>query len=318
VDGSFVFFVAEPGAAVSAAPAERVLETPRAPGVRLVAAALRGLGVGALAALAGLLFLTGMVARADQHARRLSMILAWSAPVLLGAHALAWALYARPPEGGESLRGLLVGTLPGQVEVARVGLAVLALWALALARRPGLALALAVAAIALTGATGHAAALHPAWSIPAKALHVAAVAVWAGGLATLFVTTLRDDALNALALRVSSLSLVAVTVITATGVLQTVLFAPSLRLLAASAYGAALLVKLAGMAVLVAIGARNRYRIVPRLPAAEARTALRRAVGWELGVMTVVLLAAGLLAYLPVPRPDPHPVAHPTPVEMNR
>jgi putative copper export protein len=175
----------------------------------------------------------------------------------------------------------------------------------------------AAAAVATTGLTGHSAALQPAWSVPAKALHVAAVAVWLGGLATLFVTTLPDVALHRLALRVSSLSLAAVTVLAATGVLQTLLFAPRLRLLAASSYGAALLVKLAGMAVLVTIGARNRYRIIPRLPATEARTALRRAVGWELGVMTLVLLAAGLLAYLPVPRPEPSAAAH-TSAGINR
>jgi putative copper export protein len=100
-------------------------------------------------------------------------------------------------------------------------------------------------------------------------------------------------------------------------VFQTLLFAPGLGLLARSAYGAVILAKLVGLGVLVAIGARNRYRLVPRLPAEEARVALRRAVAWELVVMSMVLLAAGLLAYVPVPRPHPPAGAHAPHLEMN-
>jgi putative copper export protein len=273
------------------------------PALRILAAGVRGLGVGALAALCGLLLFATGLASPEDRTRRLALALAWAAAVLLAAHAVAWAAYARGP-GGEPLRHLLFATLPGRVEVVRAALALLALWALALARRPGLALGFGVAAVAASGPTGHSAAIHPGWTVPAKAIHVAAVAVWAGALAVLSVTARRGDGLRVLAVRVSSLALAAVVVLAASGVLQTLLFAPGLGLLAKSAYGAVLLAKLAGMGVLVAIGARNRYRLVPRLPAEEARTALRRAVGWELVVMSLVLLAAGLLAYVPVPRPD--------------
>lgn len=187
----------------------------------------------------------------------------------------------------------------------RAGLALLALWALALARQPKLALAFAAVAVAATGLTGHSAAIYPAWTVPAKAIHVAGVAVWLGGLVVLYATARRGDDHRALAARVSTLSLAAVAALLLSGVVQTLLFAPSLAALARSGYGAVLAVKLAGTAILVALGARNRYRLLPRLPADDARAALRRAVGWELAVMTIVLLAAGLLAYVPVPRPDP-------------
>jgi len=217
----------------------------------------------------------------------------------------------------EPLGTLLTATAPGRVELARAALALLALWALALARRPGLALAFAAAALAASGATGHAAAIHPTWSVPAKAIHVAAVAVWLGGLAVLFATARAGDDFRGLAMRVSSLSLAAVVVLTVTGVLQTLLFVPGLGLLVCCAYGAVILAKLVGLGALVAIGARNRIRLVPGLPAEGTRAALRRAVAWELVVMTMVLLAAGLLAYAPVPRPDLHPGAHATHMEMN-
>ena len=208
-----------------------------------------------------------------------------------------------------------LGQVP--VEAVRAGLALLALWALALARRPGLALVFAAAAVAATGFTGHSAAIHPAWAVPAKAIHVASVAVWTGGLIVLYATARGDADHRALAVRVSSLSFAAVVALAATGVLQTLLFAPNLGLLVRSAYGAVILAKLVGMAVLAAIGARNRYRLVPRLPAEDARASLRRAVGWELGVMALVLLAAGLLAYVPVPRPHPPMAVHNLHAEMN-
>ena len=317
VDGSFVFYVAGPATALAPPPAERGMEDAASPAVRIVAAALRGIGVGVLAALCGLLLFATRLGTSEDRIRRLATALAWAAPPLLAAHAVAWALYARGPGGDEPLRRLLFDTLAGRVEVARAALALLALWALALARRPGLALAFAAAALAASGATGHAAAIHPTWSVPAKAIHVAAVAVWLGGLAVLFATARAGDDFRGLAMRVSSLSLAAVVVLTVTGVLQTLLFVPGLGLLVCCAYGAVILAKLVGLGALVAIGARNRIRLVPGLPAEGTRAALRRAVAWELVVMTMVLLAAGLLAYAPVPRPDLHPGAHATHMEMN-
>jgi len=316
VDGSFVFFVAGPSAALAPAPAELPEERVSGPPVPVLAAVLRGLGVGALACLAGVLAMMMSWSASDTRVRRLALALAWAAPVLLAAHAVAWAAYARGAHDGAPLRHLLFETGPGHLEVARAALALLALWALALARRPALALAFAALAVVASGATGHAAAIHPALSIPAKAIHVAALAVWIGGLAVLLLTPRRGDDLRVLAVRVSSLSLAAVVALAASGVLEVLLFAPGLGLLARSAYGALLLAKLVGLGVLVAIGARNRYRLVPRLPAEGARTALRRAVAWELAVMSLVLLAAGLLAYVPVPLPPP-PLAHTTHVETN-
>jgi copper transport protein len=318
VDGSFVFYLADSLGATAPAPAERALAPASSPLPRLVAAALRGLGVGALAALGGLLaFSLTFSLDAEPRVRRWTAGVAVTGALMLLAHAAAWAVYARG-SGDEPLQTLLTGTSPGRVEIIRGALALLALWALALARRPGLALAFVAAAVAASGFAGHSLAIHPAWSVPAKALHVAALCVWLGGLAALRLTTRSGAGFRAAAARISSLSLAAVLVLTATGVLQTLLFAPSLALLVGSAYGAVLAAKVTGLAVLVGMGAQNRFRIIPLLPADHARQALRRSVGRELAVMALVLLAAGLLAYVPVPRPAPAAAAHPHHHEMHR
>jgi putative copper export protein len=202
--------------------------------------------------------------------------------------------------------------------VARAALAILVLWALALARRPGLALVFVAATVVTSAFAGHSLAIHPGRSVPAKAMHVGAVCVWFGGLVALWLTTRVGAEFQELAARVSTLSLAAVLVLTASGVVQTLLFSPGLALLVRSPYGAVLATKLGGMAVLVAMGARNRYRLVPALPADAARVALRRSVGWELAVMTFVMLAAGLLAYTPVPQLPPGAATRSHHPEMNR
>lgn len=318
VDGSFVFYLADAHGMATPAPAERALAPPSSPLPRLVAAGLRGLGVGALAALGGLLaFALRFGLGEEPRVRRWMNILSAAGALLLAAHAAAWAVYARGSTS-EPLGTLLTATAPGRVELARAALALLALWAIALARRPGLALAFVAAAVAASGFAGHSLAIHPAWSVPAKALHVAALSVWLGGLVALRLTTRGGEGFRVIAEQVSNLSLAAVLVLAATGVAQTLLFSPGLALLACSAYGAVLAAKLAGMAALLGLGARNRYRLVPALPADGARAALRRSVAWELAVMTFVLLAAGLLAYVPVPRRAPAAAAHPHHPEMNR
>jgi putative copper export protein len=73
--------------------------------------------------------------------------------------------------------------------------------------------------------------------------------------------------------------------------------------LLASSYGALSGAKVAGLAALVAFGARNRLRILPRLSGGEANggEALRRSVLGETLVMVVVLIVAGFLAYTPPP-----------------
>jgi putative copper export protein len=140
----------------------------------------------------------------------------------------------------------------------------------------------------------------PLAAIPAKAVHLGAAAVWLGGLVRLTGADPDGADFPRLARRVSSLALIAVAVIAVTGILQAALLLPDLPTLWGSGYGRLVLAKAAGLAVLVALGAFHRFRLLPRLDAGSAPT-LRRSVRREILVFAVVLLVAAWLAQVPPP-----------------
>jgi copper transport protein len=166
---------------------------------------------------------------------------------------------------------------------------------------------------------GHAATLDPvALLVPANALHVAAMAVWVGGIATLLLAlpaaTRRLDRpdrtrlLAAAIARFSPLALFAVAALVASGVAQAIPELGSLSDLVDTAFGRALLAKIVLLLCLVALGAWNRQRARPRLASLAAGGAppgrdgvlLRRALRAEAALMACVLgVAAALVAYSP-------------------
>ena len=274
--------------------------------VPFLAAIMRGLGVGFLTALTGLLWLFGSRGdRAPQpRAERLASSLAIGTAVTLVLHLFVWTLAVSPDRslGGEQLSAMLVSRV-GRIEVARTALAVLACWALVLARRERLALFFAVGAIAVSSATGHSAAIHPAWTIPMRALHLSAIAVWLGGLLWLRSLDRSNVAtLNAEAQRVSSLALFAVLAVLFSGVVQTKFFIGEWGELVRSTYGFVALVKLAGLGVLVLFGAHHRYRVMPKLAESGVADDFSRSLRTEMLVMSLVILIGGLLAYIPPPQ----------------
>jgi copper transport protein len=324
VDGKFVFAITDTTLGVQPAlPPTPEPETEPEPeaevwgpalfGAPVVAAVLRGAALGSLIALAGLLLYharsqPNAAQRSDARLRSLTTTFAVAAPVLLVAHLIVWLIGTSPDRtfDAEWITATLAASV-GQVEVWRTGLALLALWAWALARRPALALLLAAAALAASGAVGHSAAIQPAWGIPSKAIHLLASAVWLGGLLWLVVRPASDDVnlFAADAERVSANALAAVIAVAFTGVVQTRLFLPSWGALTSSPYGWLALAKTAGLLVLVGFGAYHRQRVMPRI-AAAARAAtdvatLRSSVAREIAVMAVVILLGGLLAYVPPP-----------------
>ena len=275
--------------------------------VPVLAAALRGLGVGVLTAFLGLLWLLGTRRdRAPQpRADRLASALAIAAAVLLGLHLVVWALAVSPDGslGGDQM-GAMLASRVGRMELARAGLALLACWALVLARRERLAIAFAVGAILVSSATGHSAAIHPAWTIPARALHLFAVAAWLGGL--LWLLTLERSSVEVVvteAQRVSSLALAGVIAVSLTGLVQTKFFIGEWGELVRSTYGAFALAKIAGLGVLVLFGAHHRFRVMPRLAEAGIADRFTRTLRTEVAVLSLVILVGGLLAYIPPPQP---------------
>jgi len=285
---------------------------PSVSGAPLIPALFRGTGLGALMAVAGMLLL---LARAEPNAaqigdprvRRAMTVLALAAAAVLAGHVVTWLINTSPEHTFDTAwAASALGTTVGKIELWRTGLAVLALWAWWIARRPRVALVFAAGALAVSGATGHSAAIQPLVAIPAKAIHLLASGVWVGGLAWLVVRPANDtpSLFASDANRVSSLALGAVVAVGLTGVLQTLMFLPSVRDVFTSPYGWIALAKTAGFLVLAAFGAYHRQRVMPRIAAAgEAAdgVVLRASVRREILVMVVVILLGGLLAYVPPP-----------------
>ena len=290
---------------------------PSAYGAPLIPAFFRGAGLGALMAGAGMLWLLALAGpNAAQvgcprvgGATRAFLI---AAPLLLGGHIATWIINTSPDHTFDpTWAGAALGTTIGKVELWRAGLALSALAAWWLARRPRLALMFAAAALAVSGATGHSAAIQPFVSIPAKAIHLIASAVWVGGLAWLVVRPTKDSTLLFAkdANRVSTFALGAVIAVAITGFLQTILFLPAISDVFTSPYGWFALAKTAGFFVLVGFGAYHRQRVMPRIANSMSEIdclALRGSVRREIVVITAVILLGGLLAYVPPPEhPDP-------------
>jgi putative copper export protein len=274
--------------------------------VPILPAALRGLAVGLLTALAGLLWL--LDTRRDRarqpRAERLASRISIAAGLLFLLHLVVWALAVSPDRslGGDQMVAMLVSRV-GQVEVARTALALLACWALVLARRERLALVLAVGAMLVSSATGHSAAIDPLWTVPARALHLFAVAVWFGGLLWLLTLERSSAAVVAAeAARVSSLALAGVIVVSITGVVQTKFFIGEWGEVVRSAYGAVVILKVVGLGVLVLFGAHHKFRVLPRLAEAGVADGFSRTLRTEVLVLSLVILVGGLLAYVPPPQ----------------
>jgi copper transport protein len=147
-----------------------------------------------------------------------------------------------------------------------------------------------------------------------NAIHVGAMAVWLGGLAALlFVLPVVTRALGpgdrgrllagALS-RFSALALWMVVAILVTGLVQAYVYVRHLDDLLSTGYGRAVLAKFLLLMAVIAIGAFNRRRSVPRLKRIAAEGAapgrdgvlLRRALRGELALLVVVLGVTAMLA----------------------
>src|SRR4051812_46770995 len=317
VGGSFVFWV---GARAGSPPPdvtddERTLNTAWGSTVAaapLLPALLRGVAIGVTMALAGVLFFMAFAA-SEPPSDRLVRPLAVAAPLLLALHALAWCVNAAPEHrlSTDSIASA-IGSTVGRSELWRLGLVFLALWAVWLVRRPWLALLFAAGALALSGATGHSAAITPLVAMPARALHLLAASAWIGGL--LWLLACRALAIERVAReagRVSGVALWASLTVAASGIAMAAVFLTSPWDLVHSAYGALVIAKVLGLLALMAFGGYHRFRVMPAL-ARENATPSRMVmtVRRELATMVVVILLGGLLAYVPPARsPASSPVA---------
>jgi copper transport protein len=223
--------------------------------------------------------------------------LLWRAAALAAAAAAAWWLLARRPSPAAA-PGAAAAPPPDPAGGTPAGPP---------ARGP-------LAALGLAGAAGmlvHALAGHAAGPSPLRLLnllaqwaHLLAVGVWVGGLAWLLAALwARGGAWSTreAVVRFSRLAGISLAVVVVTGVARTADELGGWGRLADSGFGRALDLKLVLFAGLVALGALNRYRLVPLLrtgPRRRATARLRRSVGAELGLAAGVLAAAALLSQL--------------------
>uniref|UniRef100_UPI0018E514CE CopD family protein n=1 Tax=Desertihabitans aurantiacus TaxID=2282477 RepID=UPI0018E514CE len=174
-------------------------------------------------------------------------------------------------------------------------------------RWPGIALAVASLAV-----VGHTRTYQPTWLVVGADLaHVLAGALWSGGLLALLLWWRSergpDDVLTVVS-RFSTAAAVSVLVLAATGTTMAVLVLERWSDVLQTAYGRALLVKLALVAVVLAMAGWNRLVLVPRLrraEAAEVAPRLRRSMVDEVALLAAVAVFTGVLTSAS-PVPDDH------------
>jgi copper transport protein len=230
--------------------------------------------------------------------------------LLAGAGGLAAMAAAARADAGLPLARVL-GATTGSWLLWRAALLALAglatWWLLARPGRAGPLLALGSAAgggMLVHALAGHAAGPSPLrpLNLLAQWVHLLAVGVWIGGLAWLLAGLRGRIGTGTVVVRYSKLAGISLAVVVATGLARTLDELGGLPRLLDSGFGRALDLKLVLFAGLLLLGARNRYRVVPRLETGTRQGAaalLRRNVTGELWLAAAVLLAAALLSELP-------------------
>ena len=337
VSGGFTFTVGAGGAAPTSSVADLIDAGAAGPVTEAAFGAARALCYLAIALLAGgLAFALGVWRRvptpsaaAEAFAARVRKLGLVAAGLGVATSALGIVLQGATA-GATSFWGALDPDVVGDVLGTRFGtvwglrLVAFALFGAALAlplRRVVLGGMAALAAfLCLTPAlAGHASTIDPgALLIPANALHVSAMSVWVGGVATLLLAvpaaTRRLDApertplLAGTVSRFSTFALFAVAALVASGIAQAIPALESLSDFTNTAFGRSLLAKIALLVLLLALGAWNRRSARPRLaalaerhePPGETGLLLRRSLRAELALMVAVLgVTAALVSYPP-------------------
>ncbi len=268
-----------------------------------------------LLALIGLIVVVGggvlAVQSSDTASNRMLLWLAWVFMLVgsLGSFGLYGAkVVAGSPSDAikPSVWGKVVGSHTASVLLVRGRAGARARCAVGDVRRAragdiwrGGALAISVGLILTYSSIGHANAQHPAplW-IGVDAVHLTAVSLWIGGLLMFAFGTstwLTDPDSERIVRRFSVVATVAVPVIVATGVAQTFKLAGGFDDVTSTSWGRTLLVKVAVVTVLVAIGGVSQWVLRNDGPSAIKRNVLVEAL---IGI-AIVGLAAALVALPP-------------------
>ncbi len=165
----------------------------------------------------------------------------------------------------------------------------------------------AAALLATFSLTSHAAGLGGLLPVLADLVHLAGAAVWAGVVLALAWLPARpadgraDAPLITAVIRVSRIGLVSVQVMALTGAYAAALHLWGPAALGETPYGRALLVKLAAVAVVLAIAGVNRWVLVPEVALGRWPATFRHLVRVESLLLVVVLGITGVLVTRPLP-----------------
>lgn len=161
---------------------------------------------------------------------------------------------------------------------------------------------LAAVALLVEATLSHAATQYPAPAeIAIQWLHLVAVGLWLGGLAAL-LAQLRGptaEAKSALARRFALLAGLGLAMVAVTGILRAVVDVGTFQALLSTDFGRLVLIKIALLVPIAALGALNHFRNVPR--ADGGLRPFRRAGSTELLLGMVALLVASLLVNIAPP-----------------
>jgi copper transport protein len=173
--------------------------------------------------------------------------------------------------------------------IAALG-ATLAAVALVDARAAAPAWAAGLLLLPLPSIAGHAIdAGRPRFELAVDVLHLAAAAVWVGGLVQLALALRARQ--PGVARRFSAVALISVVVLSATGVVRALSELSRVSQVWTTGYGRLLIVKTALLGLLVVLGWLNRYRLLPRGDA----PALERSVRAELVLIAGLVVAVSIL-----------------------
>lgn len=311
VTGAFTFAVGAPS--VSTADAEALAadaaDAAEDEATRVLADASSGLVYAGVLLAVGAAVFAAFVVRSGDHGSdaliRIGTLLGVTGAVVT---VPAEAMSANGKVGLPSLSDLgdqLSGAAGAQLLLVLLGLGVVVstTW-MRPDRRPGVLVTDgAMLAAAGLAAIGHTRSATPLWlSVSADMAHVLAAAVWSGGVAALllFLRSDRSDrsdrserhsAAAPVIARFSTLATGAIVVVAVAGVLLGWRIVPSWGALTSTTYGVLLLVKVALVGVVAAIGAFNHFSLVGR--AEEGR--LRSTLVWEGATMVAVLAVTSVL-----------------------
>jgi copper transport protein len=322
VAGAFVFHVGAPGAN-PAGVAAQVLEGGTPATVSVLFSLVRALDFLLLLLVGGgtLMLVLGLRSASAGTRSRVARLLV-AASVLLVVVVLAGIVLQGAAAGGFGLREALhrdvvaavVGTRFGTVWLLQAGLAAACAALLVAGRRvPAVtpsALAPAATALLTPSLSGHA-SVSGGIALVADVAHVVAASIWVGGLAILVLALVWAGgerwqlAVEAVP-RYSLLAVGAVSALLLSGSTSGYLQVRALRGLWETTYGQLLVVKVALVLPLLALGLYNNRRAVPRLRSglgsAAERTRFLRTTGLELALMAAIVGVTAVLVSEPPAR----------------